>query len=71
MFGYDVMNLILKNIEAGATTREKLAAALGRTADFHGIHSTISLDKDRVNTVLNVLRFKDGVVSKLDDINVR
>jgi ABC-type branched-subunit amino acid transport system substrate-binding protein/TolA-binding protein len=71
MFGYDVMNLILKNIEAGATTREKLAAALAATADFHGIHTTISLDKERVNTVLNVLRFKDGAVSKLDDISVR
>jgi ABC-type branched-subunit amino acid transport system substrate-binding protein len=71
MFGYDVMNLILRCIASGATTREKLAAALASTSDFHGIHSTISFDKERVNTVLNVLRFKDGVVTKLDEISVR
>ncbi|MDP1678392.1 MAG: ABC transporter substrate-binding protein [Bacteroidota bacterium] len=65
MFGYDVMTLIIRQFKDGALTREQLAEALKNVTEFTGIRNTISLTKDRVNSSMHILEYKNGVVSKL------
>ncbi len=71
LFGYDSAMLLLSRIEHGAVTREKLAMALRDVRDFPGLHSKISFNHRRVNSALNVLRYKGGEVKKLDEIVVQ
>jgi ABC-type branched-subunit amino acid transport system substrate-binding protein len=65
MFGYDVMTLIIRQFKDGVLTREQLADALKNVNEFTGIRSTISLTKDRVNSSIHILEYKNGAVSKL------
>lgn len=65
MFGYDVMTLIIRQFKDGVLTREQLAEALKTISEFTGIRNTISLTKDRVNSSIHILEYKNGVVSKL------
>lgn len=65
MFGYDVMTLIIRQFKDGALTREQLAEALKNVTEFTGIRNTISLTKDRVNSSIHILEYKNGAISKL------
>jgi ABC-type branched-subunit amino acid transport system substrate-binding protein len=71
LFGYDTAELLISVISKGAVTREEIRSALGRVKDFKGLHSLISFNQQRVNSALNVLRYKGGEVKKLDDVIVR
>ncbi|HAP36593.1 MAG TPA: hypothetical protein DCQ28_11880, partial [Bacteroidetes bacterium] len=65
MFGYDVMSLIIHQFRDGVLTREQLAEALKTVTEFTGIRNTISLTKDRANSSLHILEYKNGAISKL------
>jgi ABC-type branched-subunit amino acid transport system substrate-binding protein len=65
MFGYDVMTLIIRQFKDGILTREQLADALKKVSEFTGIRNTISLTKDRVNSSIHILQYKNGAISKL------
>jgi ABC-type branched-subunit amino acid transport system substrate-binding protein len=65
MFGYDVMSLIIRQFTDGVLTREQLADALKNVTEFTGMRNTISLTKDRVNSAIHILQYKNGTVSKL------
>ncbi len=71
LLGYDSAKLLLSAIASGAATRQQIASALREVKDFNGLHSKISFTRDRVNSALNVLRYKGGEVKKLDDIIVQ
>jgi ABC-type branched-subunit amino acid transport system substrate-binding protein len=70
IFGYDAMNLLVRLIADGNTTREKLASALTRTGEFKGLHSTIMMDDSRVNSILNILQYKNRAISKIGEVAV-
>lgn len=70
LFGYDGMKLLLSLLKEGATTRKKMVAGLTNMKNFKGLHSTIAFSKARVNSALNILQYKNGVVKKLDEIIV-
>ena len=61
LFGYDAMNLILKQVEDGARTRADFNNALLKVLNYEAIKSKISLDYYRVNSELNILRYNEGV----------
>ncbi len=65
MFGYDVMTLVIRQFKDGALTREQLADALKKVTEFTGVRNTISLTKERVNSSIHILEYKNGSVSKL------
>ncbi len=58
VFGYDVANLVLQIVSQGKSRRKDIAAALAKVEGFEGLHSQISLSKNRVNTCLSVLQYK-------------
>jgi ABC-type branched-subunit amino acid transport system substrate-binding protein len=70
IFGYDAMSLLIRLIAEGNTTREQLAEALTRVQDFKGLHSTITMDSSRVNTILNILQYKSRAITKIGDVSV-
>ncbi|MBI1807413.1 MAG: ABC transporter substrate-binding protein [Ignavibacteria bacterium] len=70
LFGYDTMQLIFQQIDAGATTREKLTEALSRVKSFPGIHSKISLINGRVNSELIILKYLNGDIKKLTEVSL-
>jgi ABC-type branched-subunit amino acid transport system substrate-binding protein len=67
LFGYDTAKLLLSVISSGATSREGIAASLRGVRDFRGLHSLVSFNGRRVNSALNILRYKGGEVKKLAD----
>lgn len=71
VFGYDTMAMILGEIARGATTREKLARALSGVRGYTGVHAAIALDRDRVNSVVHIMKYTDGSVVKISDESVR
>jgi ABC-type branched-subunit amino acid transport system substrate-binding protein len=70
LFGYDTAKLLLSVISSGALSRESIAASLHGVRDFRGLHSLISFNERRVNSALNILRYKGGEVKKLADVVV-
>jgi ABC-type branched-subunit amino acid transport system substrate-binding protein len=68
LFGYDTAKLLLSVISSGALSREGIAGSLRGVRDFRGLHSLISFNERRVNSALNILRYKGGEVKKLADV---
>jgi len=61
LFGYDAMNLLLKQVENGARTREQFNAALKKVLSYEAIKSLISLDYYGINSELNILHYVNGI----------
>lgn len=70
LFGYDTMNLILSCIERGSITRESLRDCLSNIQFWEGAHSTVTLSKGRVNRVVQILQFDEGVVQRVTEVTV-
>jgi hypothetical protein len=68
--GYNIMKLLLDQIDRGAITRVKLTGALGSTKSYPGIGSRISFSRNRVNGELQVLQFINNEVRKVTEISV-
>ncbi len=68
--GYNLMKLLLDQIDRGAITRVKLTGALGSTKSYPGIGSRISFSRNRVNGELQVLQFINNEVRKVTEISV-
>jgi ABC-type branched-subunit amino acid transport system substrate-binding protein len=61
LFGYDAMNLILKQVEDGAKTRDQFNDALKKVLYFDAVKSKISLDYYGINSELNILHYGNGI----------
>ena len=70
MFGYDVAKMILQTISEGKTKRKDIAEALAKVEGFEGLHSQISLSKNRVNTYLCVLQYKGRQIFQIGKIDL-
>ena len=68
--GYNIMKLLLDQIDRGAITRVKLTGALGSTKSYPGIGSRISFSRNRVNGELQVLQFINNEVRRVTEISV-
>jgi ABC-type branched-subunit amino acid transport system substrate-binding protein len=65
LFGFDVMSLVIEQLDHGALSREDLQIALSAVENFKGIRNNITLSHGRVNGNLHILQYKDGAISKL------
>ena len=70
LFGYDAAKMILQVISQGKSRRKDIAEALAKMEGFEGLHSQISLSKNRVNSCLNVLQYKGGQISQIGKIDL-
>lgn len=64
LIGYDVIKLILQALEEGSTRRADVAVALAR-ARYDGWHCRIVFSPKRVNTAMNILRYKSRTLQHL------
>jgi ABC-type branched-subunit amino acid transport system substrate-binding protein len=58
VYGYDVSKMILQIVAQGKSRRQDIAGELAKVEGFEGLHSQISLSKNRVNSFLNVMQYK-------------
>ncbi|HFE54150.1 MAG TPA: outer membrane protein assembly factor BamD [Bacteroidetes bacterium] len=65
-YGYDAMNLLLKAIREGASTREELKDSLEQMEHVQGIRGeTTFKGSHRVNSEVNILQFVGGKITRL------
>jgi ABC-type branched-subunit amino acid transport system substrate-binding protein len=69
-FGYDVVSVILSQIKSGEISRDAIAKRLSLIKSYVGLHSKISLNNRRVNSELNILKYVNGSIQKIGEINV-
>jgi hypothetical protein len=62
--------MILQVVSDGKSRRKDIAEALAKMEGFEGLHSQISLSKNRVNSCLNVLQYKGGQISQIGKIDL-
>jgi hypothetical protein len=70
LYGYDVTKLILKIISEGQSQRKDIALALAAVEGYEGLHSQISLSKNRVNSCLSVLQYKGRQILHIGKIDL-
>lgn len=68
-FGYDTMLLLIDQISRGGLNREKLKTMLTDVYKFKGLHSKIDLSGNRINQEFHILKYADGKIIKLGEIN--
>ena len=69
LIGYDVMKMMLETIGRGATQRKEFAASLAK-ATYEGWHSKIIFSRDRVNSAMTVMQYKQREIRKIGTINL-
>jgi hypothetical protein len=70
VFGYDVAKMILQIVSQGKTRRQDIAGELAKVEGFEGLHSHISLSKNRVNSCLSVLQYKGRQIYRIGKIDL-
>ena len=70
LFAYDALSFILHAVKSGKTNREQLKQFISELNYYQGIHSKITFKWNRVNSYLNILKYKDKEIIKIDEINV-
>jgi branched-chain amino acid transport system substrate-binding protein len=71
IIGYDIMKLLLTQIDGGAITRDKLTSVLiTNVKKYPGIHSKISFSRSRVNSDMHILKYSNGEIQKVTEISV-
>jgi hypothetical protein len=65
------MQLLLTVITSGADSRESVREKLAAVEGFSGYHANISLSPTRVNSELFILQYRDGAITKLEEIRVK
>ncbi|MGD1046264.1 MAG: ABC transporter substrate-binding protein [Bacteroidota bacterium] len=70
VFGYDVARMILQIVSQGNSRRKEIAAELANVEGFEGLHSQISLSKNRVNTYMSVLQYKGRQIYQIGKIDL-
>jgi len=57
-------------IARGKSKRKDIADALATVEGFQGLHSSISLSKNRVNACLTVLQYKARQILRIGEIDL-
>ncbi|HLX13550.1 MAG TPA: ABC transporter substrate-binding protein, partial [Bacteroidota bacterium] len=71
MFGYDAMDLLLKAIESGSTTRESIAKTISAMHTFKGLHTTIEFDEHRTNVLFSILKYHANLITKIGEVRAK
>ncbi len=69
-FGHDAAAVLLQAIERGANLRPEIADALATVRGFVGLHGRISFLPNRVNGALTVLRYLNGSITKVTEVDL-
>ncbi|MBN1560228.1 ABC transporter substrate-binding protein [candidate division KSB1 bacterium] len=67
LYGYNMMNLIIQAVDAGNLTARDIAAYLNSVREFDGLGTKISLHNRQVNDRVNILRFQDGIIYRVNE----
>ncbi|MBN1464197.1 penicillin-binding protein activator [candidate division KSB1 bacterium] len=67
LYGYNIMNLIIKAVDSGNRTAREIAAYLASVHEFDGLGTKISLHNRRVNEFVNILQFQDGLIYRVNE----
>jgi ABC-type branched-subunit amino acid transport system substrate-binding protein len=70
LFGYDAMHLALMLADSRSGSRQQALRRL-RTLLHQGLRAPVDLRDSRVNSALNVLRYRDGRVQQLESFHAR
>ena len=65
------MNFINGIIESGALSREEFKIKLDNSADYKGVGLNINLNQNRINSSMKILKFSNGVLTKLGSIELQ
>ena len=71
LIGYNSMNFINGIIESGALSREEFKIKLDNSADYKGVGLNINLNQNRINSSMKILKFSNGVLTKLGSIELQ
>lgn len=69
-YGYDATKMLLQIVAQGKTRRAEIAGELSKVEGFDGIHSRITLSRNRVNSFLTAMQYKGGRILKLGEIDL-
>ncbi|NOY60578.1 MAG: ABC transporter substrate-binding protein [Calditrichaeota bacterium] len=68
VYGYNVMSLLIKAIDAGNAHSDEIVKYLENVRDYQGIGEKITMGKNKhVNSAVNFLKFEDGNIIQLQD----
>ena len=70
LFGYDAMRLALMLAHNGSESRLEALRRV-RAAVHRGLRAPVDLRESRVNSAMNILRFRDGRVRRLENVYAR
>jgi len=70
MYGYDVAKMVLQIIAQSKSKRADISAALAKVEGFEGLHSKISLSRNRVNSCLTALQYKGRQVLRIGEVDL-
>lgn len=70
IYAYDAMKLLLHAIGKGAATRHQIAAMLPTVRKLRGIHSTISISAQRVNSFLHVMQYRNRTIQRIGEVDL-
>lgn len=71
LYGYDVAKMFLHVLEQGVATREQLRSTLTSLRGYKSLHSNVSFVPRRVNAWLHILRYADGAIRRVAEVEVR
>jgi ABC-type branched-subunit amino acid transport system substrate-binding protein len=67
LYGYDTYSILLAGIKRGHITRKDINSFISNIENFTTLHSKITLKKNHINSNLNILQFKNGKITKIDE----
>jgi ABC-type branched-subunit amino acid transport system substrate-binding protein len=70
LYGYDAISILLAGIRKGNLNRKDLKNFLSNIEKWPGLHSRITLRKNRINSDLNILEYRNSKIVKIDEINI-
>jgi ABC-type branched-subunit amino acid transport system substrate-binding protein len=70
LYGYDATKMLVQIIEKGKTRRAEIAGELSKVEGYDGLHSQISLSRNRVNSFLTVMQYKGGRIARIGEIDL-
>jgi branched-chain amino acid transport system substrate-binding protein len=66
LYGYDAAKYLIEIIKKGNTQRETIKSAMESGLIIEGFHNNISFDTRRMNTFLNIIRYRNGKFELID-----
>ena len=70
LYGYDATKMLLQIVAQGKTRRAEIAGELSKVEGYDGLHTRISLSRNRVNSFLTAMQYKGGHILKLGEIDL-